>query len=424
MDTLQLEQLLVSQNPHWTHPQIWDESLRLKRDFFASHWDHLIKNRLILAISGPRRVGKSYLLKQFIAHLMKTKIAKAENILYVSFNTGFNEKDIISQIVNHFLQNFVAKDKNTKYIFLDELQFISLWPDQIKAIYDLETPIKFVITGSTSLFYRQKSKESLLGRLLKFSLGVLSFSEYLRFKNLERPITKAAFFESLPLLRREFRRYLLYGQLPEVVLNPGLDPREYLMNVSDQLINFDIPYFYTRLDRTLFSNLVRTLSLEIANEISVNRLAAGLESSRGTIGEYIRILEETGYFSLCYNSYFKKMRAKVSGTKKIYSLNTNLSLAVNNFDERYFNDSRVLGHYAENYAYLRLKEKGAQYYSDKKREIDFVAGDTAYEVKFGQINNADDYVEIARKLKKKLILLTENEFTQTTVFFKFPLYLL
>ncbi len=427
MNTSQLEQLLVSQNPHWVKPEIFEGNLQLKRDTFLSLWEHLIKNRLIIAVNGPRRIGKSYLIKQLIAKLIQTKTAKPNNILYFSFSTGLNEKDIISQVTNHYLKNFAAGDNEQKYIFFDELQFISLWPDQIKAIYDLETPIKFVITGSTSLFYRQKSKESLLGRLLKFPVGVLSFDEYMRFKNLRKPTSKAAFLENLPLFRREFVEYLVSGQLPEVVINSNIEPKEYLTAIMDELINFDIPYFYTKLDRVLFSNLVRTLSIELANEVSLNKLAVGFESSRGTIGNYIHILEETGYFSLCYNSFFRKIRAKVSGIKKIYSLNTNLSLAVNGLDKTYFNDSRVLGHYAENYAFMRLREKCGQkleYYSDRKHEVDFVTGDTVYEVKFGKVDNINKYMEIAKKLNKKLVIITENELEENKEFSKIPLYLL
>lgn len=428
MNSQQLEQYLVSQNPHWTHPDCWNFTLTHTRDVFLPIWDHFIKNRLILAISGPRRIGKSYLLRQLIAHAIQTKTAAPENILTVAFTTGMNEPDIINQIVGTYRQNFSQKNARGTYVLLDEVQFLSLWPDQIKSIYDMELPIKFVVTGSTSLFYRQKSKESLLGRMLKFPLGVLSFGEYLRFKHGQTlSKTKAAFLEALPFLRRAFRRYLFSGQLPELVIDETIAPGEYMAAVADQLINFDIPYFWARLDRTLFSNLVKTVSAELANEVSANKLATGLGSSRGLISQYLQILEETGYMALCTNGYFKKMRAKVSGTKKIYSLNTNLSLAVNGFDERYFNDARVLGHYAENYAYLRLRAivgGTIEYYRDRTGEIDFVDRENAWEVKFGAVGDTSKYEQLAAHLEKKLIILTENEMGTTGTLTKLPLYLL
>lgn len=419
---------MVAANPQWVEPEIWAEMLVHKREAFLSLWGKLTSNQLILAVSGPRRIGKSYLFKQLAAELVETGEVQAKNILYFPFSSNMDEPDIIKNLLDIFLASYAKGKKNKVFVFLDEVQFVSSWTDQVKFFYDQNLPIKFAVTGSTSLFSARKSKESLLGRLVKFPLGVLSFPEYLAFQGKTVGAqNRAELVRNLPILRSEFPNYLSRGQFPELALFPKIEAKEYLASVADQLINFDVPYLFAPVDRTLFTNLVKTLSFELGNEFSVNRLAKGLESDRRTIGEYVRILEETGYFGVCLNGFFRKMRAKLSASKKIYALNTNLALAINGFDRSYFNDSRVLGHYAENYVYLRLQEKlgpKIEYYSDKKKEVDFVTSDRVWEVKFGQIDSLENYQTVAKQLDKKLVIITENQIEKTPEWEKLPLYLL
>lgn len=413
MNLTQLEEMMVAQNPHW-RGESYSNILNHKRTAFDVLWQKLRSDRLILAISGPRRIGKSYLFKQLIAELIGTKTAPPQNILYFPFSSTMDEASIIKDLLTIFRDRYADQKQGKLFVFLDEIQFVSSWPDQVKFFYDQEQPIKFALTGSTTLFGGKKVRESLLGRIIKFPMGVLSFPEYLEFRGIKTNISgRADFINSLPNFRVEFPKYLAFGEYPELALHPEINAKDYLLSTADQLINFDIPYLHEKVERTLFSNLVKTLSFELANEFSINRMAAGLGVPRGIITEYVRILEETGYFATCLNSFYRKMRSKLSASKKIYSLNTNLSLAINGFDQTYFNDSRVLGHYAENYVFMRLREKFGQsieYYSDGKREIDFVTDKHVYEVKFGKTDNLEKYQEIAKKLNKELAAVTDSEF--------------
>jgi predicted AAA+ superfamily ATPase len=262
------------------------------------------------------------------------------------------------------------------------------------------------------LFYRQKSKESLAGRIVKYKLGALNFHEYLRFKNIEEPAKdRARFISNLPIYRTEFKKYLAFGQYPEIVANPELDPKKYIMDLSDQIINFDIPYFSAKIDRQLFFSVVKTLSFDLAQEYSANHLAKTLEAGRREITEYVKILEETNLFSVCYNNGFKSMRKKLSAIKKIYSLNLNLSLHLNGFDVSYLNDTRVFGRYFENYIFMRILEKyrKIEYYRIGGEELDFVAEDAAFEIKSGANMNMDKYRKLSLKLKKKFYLISEED---------------
>ena len=153
------------------------------------------------------------------------------------------------------------------------------------------------------------------------------------------------------------------------------------------------------------------MSFDLAQEYSANNLAKILETDRRIIAEDVRILEEIGLFGVCYNSGFKSMRKKLSGSKKIYGLNLNLSLHLNGFDESYLNDTRVFGRYFENYVFMRLLEKYGkiEYYRIGGRELDFVTPDAAFEIKTGNSSDTSKYEELSIKLKKKFNLISEEE---------------
>lgn len=410
MDLYNIEELLVKQNPHWASEGI--DHAGFERDIFADFSHELTKNKLILTINGPRRSGKTFLMKQGIDWLVKKHNVSTQNICYFQFSGSLNKKDILNEVVDLFSKKY-GDNESEKYIFLDEVQYIDYWQDQIKSLYDTLPNTKFILSGSTSLFFRQKSNESLAGRIYKLSLGALNFHEYLRFKNIEEPSSKnrAKFVANLPIYRSEFRKYLSFGQYPEIVANPEIDAKKYIQDLADQIINFDIPYLNSKIDRQLFLGLIKTLSFDLAEEFSVSNVANALETDRRIIADYIKILQETNLFNICYNNGFKSMRKKISGSKKIYSLNLNLSLNINGFDASYLNDNRVYGKYFENYIYMRILEKykTVEYFRVKGKELDFVTSDSAFEIKSGKDKNIDKYIKISESIHKEFNWIDEEE---------------
>lgn len=433
---ISFEEELAKQNSHWVEKEAFkDVSLDKKRQIFSVLKSKL-KEKPITALNGPRRLGKSYLLKQLIKESVKGNKIPPQNYLYFLFQSTQNEKNIIRELLDIYLAKYA--DRNHKiYIFLDEVQYIDYWQDQIKYYYDTEKNIKFVISGSTSLFYKQKSRESLSGRIHKINIPSLSFLEYLDFKNLPLPHSlpslknfspslKASFHSNSALYKLEFKNFLINGQYPEIITNPDINPKEYIADLTDHLINFDIPYFYKVIDRPLFLNFVKSLSFELANEFSINNMSKSLDSDRRTLGQYLKILEETNLFASCYNAKFKSLRKKLAANKKIYSLNSSLSLNINGFDKSYLSDGKVFGHYFENYAFTRLLDlfKNVEYYQDKNFELDFVTSDYVFEIKSGEIKDADKYLSVAKSLGKKLVFITDSELDSQRDYSLFPAYYL
>jgi predicted AAA+ superfamily ATPase len=63
--------------------------------------------------------------------------------------------------------------KDHIYIFLDEIQKIEDWQSKVKIYYDLYPNIKFIVSGSSSLYL--KKQESLAGRMQEIQIKPLNF---------------------------------------------------------------------------------------------------------------------------------------------------------------------------------------------------------------------------------------------------------
>ena len=178
-----MERAKLEEFNHWWTSEKVDTELALpfKRDIYPEIEKHLDK-RFILALVGLRRVGKTTIMYQLIQKLVEANINKT-TILFFSF-------DEVSVKLSDVLETYKeihSKDLRAEktYIFLDEIQKCEGWENELKKYYDLYPKLKFIISGSESLFIRKKTKETLAGRIFEFTLAPFTFMEYLRFNKVE-----------------------------------------------------------------------------------------------------------------------------------------------------------------------------------------------------------------------------------------------
>lgn len=278
-------------NPHW------------KKDFFYTFelhrnlFDKLVKNisnRQIITISGLRRTGKTILMKQLINFLIKEKIGRT-NILYYSFD---EEQPKIEEIINEFekLAN-TSKNKAKLYVFLDEIQKLEDWQSQIKYYYD-NFSIKFFVSGSSSLFIKNKAKESLAGRSFDFYLPPLGFKEFLIFRKKEELIKKEKLFQDE--LKKEFGMYLKRQFIETINENEGFIS-DYVKSILEKVIYIDIPKVFTIEHNDLLLRLLKIISSNPGMIIEYESLAGELGINRATLSNYLFYLEEAFLARKIYN---------------------------------------------------------------------------------------------------------------------------
>ena len=175
----------------------------------------LLNEPLIIALQGARRLGKTTLIKQIIEYLLLQNISTNSIYFYTLTTTDNNLRAMLETTID-------TKVNETIYVFIDEIQYYDNWQDLIKTWFDNNKNIHFLVTGSTSIF-QNKSKETLLGRIVSLSLPFLSFREYILLKyqtsvkNFDfgtqtKPIT-------LNILQNEktFYEYLEFGDITALI---------------------------------------------------------------------------------------------------------------------------------------------------------------------------------------------------------------
>ena len=185
MDNIQIETILKPYNPWWEAGIV--ETKPFRRPVFHKIYKDLLSLKQIISVTGPRRVGKTTLLKQIIQSLIQDKHATPQQIVYFSFDDPLM---IEPQVREHFFDNLikwadVTRKSKTVYFVLDEIQRFERWELYLKKYYDLEFPIKFIISGSASSPIFRKSRESLLGRIKDNHLMPFSFKEFVYFRKAE-----------------------------------------------------------------------------------------------------------------------------------------------------------------------------------------------------------------------------------------------
>ena len=117
---------------------------------------------VIYVLRGPRRVGKTTLLKLKIKHLIESGV-KPENIFYYPCDLIDNPKQLVSLIDLYI--NKVRDPKERAFIFIDEISMLKDWQRGVKILVD-SGKLKnctVVLTGSHSIDLK-KSTETLSGR--------------------------------------------------------------------------------------------------------------------------------------------------------------------------------------------------------------------------------------------------------------------
>jgi hypothetical protein len=180
----ELEQTLRDDNPWWRGERLpalppfkrWAYEPALSR----------LKSGLapVIALRGPRQVGKSTVLLQIIQQLLAEGV-EPNRILRIQFDNlpaSMGLREPILEIPRWFEHNVLGNFFNTAahegrpaYFFFDELQNLPYWSPQLKHLVDMRS-VRGMITGSSALKI-ERGRDSLAGRLSTIEMGPLFLRE-------------------------------------------------------------------------------------------------------------------------------------------------------------------------------------------------------------------------------------------------------
>lgn len=283
----------------------------------------------LLVIRGPKGVGKSTLMLQYI----KSHFSPDDrHVLYCSADTSYFATHSLLEVADQFCKI------GGKYLFIDEVHKYKGWSSEVKEIYDLHKELHVVLSGS-SLLQLNDGQADLSRRLLVYDMPGLSMREFLKL-DLDIDIRPIALDELLaapnsycqyvcsichPL--EHFRRYLQYGYYPFFFENQ----REYY-NLLDSVVSYTVDVELTKhrgleMGKTRsVKALLQVITQMLPYEVDIAKLSKAIGISRPTTLRYLQYLDE----AKLTRRLFAKLHSVTDLQKpdKLYLDNTNLLYAL------------------------------------------------------------------------------------------------
>lgn len=252
----------------------------LTRQHYADIVDSWIGKDNIIALVGSRRVGKSYILKDFIQRHSQDENS---NIIYVDkekkdFKSIKTKDDLDTWIEQRFIRG------KHNYILIDEVQEIDNFEESVCSWYS-EDDTDVLITGSNSDLLSGELATRLSGRHVEIRVHPLTYMEFLQFHSLQDSD------ESL-------MTYMNYGGLPGL-RTVGLDNEEqvwaYIASVFNTIMLKDIIERYDIRNIPFLNNLIAFYADTTGKLTSANSISKYMKSQNENVSSNLILLYRSFY---------------------------------------------------------------------------------------------------------------------------------
>lgn len=248
---------------------------------YADRVDSWLGKGQIIVLVGQRRVGKSYVMKDFIA---RHKNDENTNIIYIDKEKKDFNFILTSEQLNAYIDKHWDSDCHN-YILIDEVQDIEGWEHSVRS-YRTEENTDIIITGSNSKMLSGELSTLLSGRYQEIRILPLSYTEFLQFHNLEDSE------DALWL-------YLNYGGLPGL-RNVGLGNEDmvndYLSGVFHTIMLKDVIERHTIRNVVFLNNLIVFMADTVGKLNSASSIAKYMKSQQMEVSTNV-VLNYMSYFS-------------------------------------------------------------------------------------------------------------------------------
>ena len=251
------------------------------RQHYLNKVERYFGKNTIIVLTGQRRVGKSYLLKQL---RYQKQSEDNSNVIYIDKEKREFDSIQTYRELNDHIEHLYQKGKKN-YIFIDEIQDIDEFERSVRS-YHTEPDAEIVITGSNAKMLSNELSTLIGGRYKEIYIQSLSYQEFLTFHNLTDNDDALAL-------------YIQFGGLPGLV-KIGLDEddaREYQMDIYHTVLLKDVVMRNQIRNVTFLENLVRFLADNAGKLISANSIAKFMKSqgenvTSTVVSNYIKYLTE------------------------------------------------------------------------------------------------------------------------------------
>ena len=177
---------------------------------------------MMIALTGQRRVGKSYILRQLVKDIQDRN--PNANIIYIN-----KEKKKFADLrtdddLSAYLEGKIDEDKDN-YLLIDEVQDIERYENTLRSL-NADEECQIIITGSNAKMLSSELSTYLGGRYIDIHIQSLSYREFLTFHNLEDS-------------QESLDKYLSLGGLPHLY-RLGLENEDMVWEYIHNIYNLSI----------------------------------------------------------------------------------------------------------------------------------------------------------------------------------------
>ena len=292
---------------------------------------HLVAPGKVVVVYGPRRVGKTTLIRRYTReHDPDALLVTGEDIVV----REFLESQSLAK-----LTSFVGRRRT---LIVDEAQHIRQIGLNLKLLVDHVEGLRIIATGSSSFDLASQTGEPLTGR--KYTLLLLPLAQ------LELQET-----ESAHQTRAQLELRLIYGSYPEVILMDSNEDRQlYIKEWIASSLFKDILELEGIRHADKLLRLLQLLAFQVGHEVSTSELGAQLSMSKNTVDRYLDLLEKA-YVLYSRRGFSRNLRKEITKSRRYYYYDNGIRNGlINNFNPLAMRDD--VGVLWENYVLVeRLK---------------------------------------------------------------------
>lgn len=307
----------------------------IKRLFWLKKIEQAWKERSVIWLSGVRRAGKTVLCQSLPgAEYFDCELPRVRRMM---------------EDPESFLD-----DLKGKTIVLDEIHRLGNPSELLKIAADHYPDIKVLATGSSTLGASSKFRDTLAGRKAELWLTPMSLDDLEDFE------------------RTDIRHRFLHGGLPPFFLARSLPEKEF-QEWMDAYWAKDIQELFRLERRHSFLKFTELLMAQSGGIFEANKFARPCEVSRGTISNYLAVLEAT-YVAHVIRPFSTHRPTEIVSAPKVYAFDTGFYCFYRGWHELRQDDYGPLWEQVvlnELHAHLQLRT--INYWRDKRgHEVDFV----------------------------------------------------
>jgi predicted AAA+ superfamily ATPase len=355
------------------------------------------KRRFIQIITGPRQSGKT------------TAVSQALDAAKIPYHYVSADDPIASSpewLSNEWEQARLLQKKTGKeaIIAVDEIQKVKQWSSIVKQLWDEDsrkkTPLKVILTGSSSLLIQKGLSESLQGRFEMLYSPHWSYAE-----------CRAAFGYTL-------EDFLYFGGYPGAAALKNDENRwaRYIgASIVEPTIAQDVLFMEEVRKPALLRSLFNLGASFSAQELSYTKIMGQLIDAGNTVtlAHYLDLLEKANMLCGLHKYSPKKIQERKSSPRFMVFDTSLMTYSEGASREGLLSDPVKRGHLVESAVgaclLARSKEEGFEvfWWRERDDEVDFVLSKnqklTALEVKSGRVKRAGGGIEFKKKYPQALL---------------------